>query len=381
MSNSLKRSHIYDYNIKYAKMTNFAGFSMPIWYKGIIEEHLAVRNDAGLFDVSHMGRIVVSGKEAFALIDKLVPTTLEKAKVGRSFYSALLNEKGGIIDDIIVMRLEESKFLLVVNASNRSKDLEWIGKLSSEYDVKIDDVSEQIGLIAIQGPKSSQILQSLTPANIESIGRFSFFEAKVDGSECLLSRTGYTGEDGFEIFVLNSSVQRPERTLKIWKSLLDCGRDRGVLPCGLGARDTLRLEAGLCLYGNDIDESTTPIEADLKWIISMEKPNFEGKSALERQEKEGIRRKRVGFVLKQGIPRHGYPILSNENGSLSGVVTSGTFSPLLRKGIGMGYVPTEIANPGSKILIDTSGKKNDGEITRMPFYDTSKYGWRRLRSN
>jgi aminomethyltransferase len=375
-SSQLKTSHVYEYNMEFGKMTDFSGFAMPLWYRGIVEEHLAVRNNAGLFDVSHMGRVVISGKESANLIDEIIPTSVSKSRTGGGFYSALLNEKGGIVDDAILMRLEDSRFMLVVNAANRSKDFEWMLKIASNFDADVEDVSDEMGLVAIQGPKSVSILERLTDTRVGDLRRFAFCQTKVDGVECFVSRTGYTGEDGFEISILDSPVDEPVKTLKVWNSLLGKGEDEELLPCGLGARDTLRVEAGLCLYGNDIDETTSPIEADLGWIVSFEKPTFIGKRILQEQQKDGVVRKRAGFTLRQGIPRHGYSIVSDD-GSEEGSVTSGSFSPILKKGIGMGYVPTEKSLPGSEIVVDARGHRQLGKVTQMPIYDTTKYGRRR----
>ena len=355
---------------------------MPLWYRGIIEEHNAVRNAAGLFDVSHMGRIWITGKDATQYLDHVLPTASSSIRDGKAFYSAITNPKGGIKDDVIADRFNNSRYLMVVNAGNREKDLAWLVQNSHAHDVQIQDISDESALFALQGPCSNDILQSLVDFDVHSLKRFSFLECSVAGEKCLVSRTGYTGEDGFEIAVYDTPVANPERALTLWNRILEAGRESGLIPCGLGARDSLRLEAGLCLYGQDIDESTTPIEAALEGIlhIAENSKDFIGKETIEPQLKEGTSRRRVCFeMLESGIPRHGFQVLFA--GNPVGTVTSGTFAPTLKKGIGMAYVPTPLSEAGRTLSVQVRDLQKSAQVVNAPFYDTTKYGYRRTKSS
>jgi len=349
---------------------------MPLWYKGIIDEHMAVRTAAGLFDVSHMGRIWIKGKDSTKFLSYLLPTNPSSLKDYRAFYSAICNFEGGIVDDVITNRFSESLYMMVVNAGNREKDLEWLKEIGSRYDLSIEDFSDESALIAIQGPLSNLILQRICDVDLSTVKRFAFADCRISGEKSLVSRTGYTGEDGFEITVFETPLDRPQKAMKIWTNIIQSGSSFGILPCGLGARDSLRLEAGLCLHGQDIDETTTPVEAALENMITLDDRDFVGKAKMIEQLRTGPTRKRFAFsMVESGIPRHGFNITLA--GQKVGQVTSGTFSPLLKNGIGMGYVPTAISGLGQRISIQIRESEKYAEITRTPFYDTRKYGYKR----
>ena len=371
------KSHLYEFHAQHGKITDFAGFDMPLWYTSIIDEHMAVRNAAGLFDVSHMGRISIKGERASDFLEFLLPTFVGSVENGRAFYSVMCKEDGGILDDVVIDKISSSQYVMVVNAANRSKDVEWIQRHAGKFNVSIFDESNSSSLIALQGPLSRIILQDIADADLTLLKRFHFIECRVDGERCVVSRTGYTGEDGYEILVRDSPVADPKNTIKIWQAILDLGKGVGLLPCGLGARDSLRLEAGMCLYGQDIDETTTPIEASLESIVELEKKTmFIGREVMKAQIESGVRRKRVAFMmLESGIPRHGHEAIFA--GQKIGVVTSGSFSPLLKKGIGMAYVPPQLSMQGNKLWIRIRESDKLAEVVKTPFYDTARYGSRR----
>lgn len=350
---------------------------MPLWYSGIIEEHNAVRNSAGLFDVSHMGRFAITGKDATTFLNSTLPSDAKKVKDNRAFYSTICNENGGIVDDTVTNKLSDMNYLMVVNAGNREKDWRALIERSHGLEVQLEDLSDSIALIAFQGPLAAEILQGLCDIDLFSLKRFGLAFCEISGSKCLLSRTGYTGEDGFEIAIYNSPLNDPKNALDVWNSLLSRGRDKGVLPCGLGARDSLRLEAGMCLYGNDIDDATTPVEADLSYIISHDKKEeYPGKPIIESQLKNGPQRIRIALKMQSGgIPRHGFEI--KFSGSRVGTVTSGTFSPTIKNGIGMGYVPTELSQKGQTISIQVRASEQLAFIVNTPFYDPTRFGYKR----
>jgi len=370
-----KKSHLYQFHRENGKLTEFSGFDMPIWYKGIIDEHLAVRNAAGLFDVSHMGRVWITGDKATDFLSNLLPTDPALIKDGRAFYSTICNEQGGIVDDVITNKFSNDRYLMVVNAGNRSKDLGWLRNHSSRLEVRLEDISDNSALIAFQGPLATAVLQKITDFDLESVRRFAFSYANVAGERTLVSRTGYTGEDGFEITVFDSPVDEPSRAMKIWNEILRTGVESGVLPCGLGARDSLRLEAGMCLYGQDIDDTTTPVEAALEFVLTN-KGQYVGREKIDLQLRSGVDRKRIAFSMAEpGIPRHGFNITLA--GNSVGTVTSGTFSPILKNGIGMGYVRTPLSELGQKITVELRGSGKMAKVTSTPFYDTSKFGYKR----
>jgi aminomethyltransferase len=374
-----RRSHLYDYHREHGKITEFAGFDMPLWYTGIVEEHNAVRNAAGIFDVSHMGRFSIKGKDATAFLDHVLPSDVQKVKSARAFYSAICKEDAGILDDAVTNKLGDVDYIMVVNSSNRAKDMNWLKEHVGSFSVELDDQSDNSALIAFQGPLAQEILQKVCDLDLSLVKRFWVAHCKLLGSECLVSRTGYTGEDGFEIDVLDCPLASPEKAIKIWNEILARGKESGVLPCGLGARDSLRLEAGMCLYGNDIDETTSPVEASLEFILSREKADhYIGKDVIESQVKDGVKRKRVTFsMLSGGVPRHGFEIkLSGKN---IGNVTSGTFSPTVKKGIGMGYVPSELSENGTSLSIQIRNNEQIASVVQTPFYDTTRYGFKRSK--
>jgi aminomethyltransferase len=371
----VKVTQLYLYHKENAKIVEFAGFKMPLWYKGIRDEHMAVRERVGLFDVSHMGRYKIEGNEAIKFMNYLLPSNMERLKVGRCSYATMLNERGGIIDDEVTSKLSELRFLMVANAATRKKDWDWIQLQAKSFNVEVKNISDESAMFALQGPFAQKTLQKLVDVNLSEVKRFANRITKIKGNEVLISRTGYTGEDGFEIIVFNTSINEPKRAEDVWYALLEAGKEFGIMPCGLGARDTLRLEAGMCLYGNDIDENTTPLEANLSWFIDFSK-DFIGKAALEKQKEEGVKRIRVGIMMKsRAIPRAGYKVI--KDGEEIGKLTSGTFSPLLKVGIAMGYITSEFNEEGNEVSVEIRGKEEQAFIKSMPFYDTTKYGFRR----
>ena len=353
-----------------AKMADFAGYNMPISYSSIIEEHMAVRNGVGIFDVSHMGEFILRGKDALKLVQSLTSNDASKLTPGDVQYSCLPNDNGGIVDDLLVYRLfddkcsaDEQAFMLVVNASNMQKDWEWINA-NNEYDLELIDISDNTGLIALQGPMAVKVLAKITDVDVESISYYKFKKGSVAGIEnVLISATGYTGSGGFELYV------KSDDTENLWNSLMEAGKEYGIQPCGLGARDTLRLEMGFCLYGNDIDDTTSPLEAGLGWITKLAKDsNFPSKQFLIDQKANGVTKKLIGFILDdRRVPRHGYKIF-NLDGEEIGVVTSGTQSPSLGQPIGMGYVKSEYASIDGQIQIGFGNKLLMGKIVKIPFY-------------
>jgi aminomethyltransferase len=345
-----------------ARMVSFAGWDMPVEYSGITNEHMAVRTRAGVFDVSHMGQIEIAGANALAAVQRISCNDAATLQVGQVQYAGLLTSEGTFVDDMLVYRMAPNHFMLVVNSSNASKDFAWISEqVKAVGGAAAVDTSSRYALIAIQGPASAEVLQPLTGLDLSALKYYWFGHGEVAGARATISRTGYTGEDGFEIFV------PPNMADRVWQALLESGRSADVLPCGLGARDTLRLEAAMRLWGNDIDESTTALEAGMAWIVSWEKGDFVGRERLQEQKERGIARKLVGFeMLDRGIARHGYPVLSGDRPA--GVVTSGTQTPFLKKSIGMAYVPRELSTVDTEIVVDIRGRASKARIVRMPFY-------------
>lgn len=344
-----------------AKMVDFAGFYMPVQYEGVNAEHETVRNGIGVFDVSHMGEFLLTGEKALDLIQKVTSNDASVIEIGKAQYSCLPNDKGGIIDDLIIYRIKENQYLLVVNASNIDKDWEWISK-HNDMGVEMRNLSDDYALLAIQGPKSIEVMQSLTSINLSEIPYYSFKVADFAGIEyVIISATGYTGSGGFEIYCKNDEVEQ------IWNKVFEAGKDFGIKPIGLAARDTLRLEMGFCLYGNDIDDTTSPLEAGLGWITKFTK-DFVNSENLKKQKEEGVKRKLVGFELvERGIPRHDYEIV-DKDGNVIGKVTSGTMAPSLGKGIGMGYVTTEFSKTDSEIYIKIRNNNVLAKVVKTPFY-------------
>jgi aminomethyltransferase len=349
-----------------AKMVPFGGWDMPVEYSGLSNEHAAVRTRAGIFDVSHMGEIEIAGKDALAAVQRISSNDASKLQVGQAQYSGLLTPQGTFVDDLLVYRFGPTHFLLVVNAGNIAKDYAWMAEhIQGVGDAVAVDSSSRYALIAVQGPEAVNVLQPLTGVDLASMKYYWFGHGEVANVRATVSRTGYTGEDGFEIFVPPASAD------KVWLALLESGQSADVIPCGLGARDTLRLEAGMRLHGNDIDETTTAVEADLNWIVGWKKDDFIGASALREQKASGVKRKIVGFeMLERGIGRHGYDACVG--GAKVGVVTSGTQTPYLKKAIGMAYLPVEHTSLGSEFDVDIRGRRTRARVVAMPFYKRAK---------
>jgi aminomethyltransferase len=345
-----------------AKIVPFGGYEMPVQYSGIIDEHRCVRNAVGIFDVSHMGEFEVRGRDALALVQKVTTNDASKLPPGKAQYSALCYPDGGIVDDLLVYNMGD-RFMLVVNASNIPKDFEWIRSNIGALDVELVDRTDAFSLLAIQGPSSLKTLQKLTKADLAAIPYYGFVRSVLAGVDMIISRTGYTGELGFEVY-FESSVPTAER---VWSAIMDAGAESGIKPIGLGARDTLRLEMGFCLYGNDIDQTTNPLEAGLGWITKLDKGDFVGRDVLLRAKQEGVKKKLVGFSLleEKAFPRHGYEI--RRNGKAVGNVTSGTISPVIDQGIGLGYVAAGDAQPGTEISIAIRNKEAKAHIVKIPF--------------
>ncbi len=364
MSERLKRTPLYDEHVRLgAKIIPFAGYEMPVQYPaGVSAEHQSVRTSAGLFDVSHMGEFALRGDRALEFVNRVVTNDVSRLEPGQAQYTVMCREDGGIVDDLLVYRFAEW-VRLVVNAANIDKDFDWIGRSRDGLgfgDVELRDDSDNVALLALQGPESEAILAPLSDVDLSSIGYYRFVEGKVLREPCVVSRTGYTGEDGFELYC------DPESATKLWNGLLETGGDR-LQPAGLGARDTLRLELGYALYGNDIDDETTPLEAGLGWTVKFDKGDFIGRTALLEQKEKGVSRKLSGFMLEErGFPRPGYEIRCD--GEVVGTVRSGTVGPSLGVGIGTGYLPRERAVPGTAIEILIRGRPVPAEVTRMPFY-------------
>lgn len=342
------------------KMVPFAGYNMPVRYSSDIEEHMTVRNGVGVFDVSHMGEFLVKGPHALDLIQRVTSNDASKLVDGQAQYSCLPNETGGIVDDLIVYKIRDNDYMLVVNASNIDKDWAWISKFNT-MGAEMKNISDDTCLFAVQGPKAVFTLQKLTPTDLSTIKYYHFTVGEFAGvPDVIMSNTGYTGAGGFEIYVGSKHAE------KIWNAIFEAGKEYGIKPIGLGARDTLRLEMGFCLYGNDIDDTTSPLEGGLGWITKFTK-DFTNARAIQQQKNAGVSRKLVGFkMIDKGIPRHDY-VIKNGAGETIGKVTSGTMSPVLGIGIGLGYVSTESATPGSEIFIDIRGKAIRAEVSKTPF--------------
>lgn len=345
-----------------AKMVPFAGFNMPVYYSGIKDEHLAVRNSAGIFDVSHMGEFLVSGKRAFELLQFIASNDISRLEPGKAQYNCMPNDKGGIVDDLIIYNLEENNYMMVVNAANIDKDWEWVNKQNQNFHAQLENISYETTLIAVQGPRATELLQKLTDIDLNTIGFYRFTTGSIAGADdVIISGTGYTGSGGFELYCNNRDAEI------VWDHVMDAGMPYNIKPAGLGARDTLRIEAGLALYGNDIDGDTSPLEARLGWITKFTK-QFIAKDLLEKQKEEGVQRKLVGLVMNsRGIPRKDFEI-TDMNEELVGTVTSGTMSPILEKPIAMGYVKKGYTKPGTQLKVKLRNKFAEGEVIKLPFY-------------
>lgn len=357
-SDGLKRTPLYDSHVEAgARLVDFAGWEMPVQYAGVIEEHRAVRTEAGLFDVSHMGEVRVRGEGAEAFLQRITPNDVSKLAPGRAHYSGLLTERGTYVDDLLIYRLAADDFLVVVNASNADRDFDWMAS-RTEGQAEVENVSDRYALLALQGPKAVEILTPLATPGAADLRYYGFLQGEVAGVPALISRTGYTGEDGFELYL------DPADAPAVWRKLLESG----ATPAGLGARDTLRLEAAMALYGHEIDESTTPFEAGLAWVVKLDKGDFLGRDALAAQRQQGVGKKLVGFEVQgRGIARQGHGVLS-EGGESVGAVTSGTWSPTFEKALGLAYVPPEMAAPGTPVTVDVRGKGLSAVVVETPFY-------------
>ncbi|MDC0874663.1 glycine cleavage system aminomethyltransferase GcvT [Flavobacteriaceae bacterium] len=358
----MKKTTLYNTHLNLnAKMTPFGGYEMPVQYSGVTKEHLAVRKGVGVFDVSHMGEFMVSGPKAFGLLQYICSNDISKISIGKAQYNYFPNETGGIVDDLIVYRLEEEKYLLVVNASNIEKDWKWVQKHNIDFGAVVEDQSEETALLAIQGPKAIEAMQQLTSAPLTELPYYSHTTATFAGCEnTLIATTGYTGAGGLEIYLPSSKA--PE----VWDAIMKAGADFDILPAGLAARDTLRLEMGYYLYGNEINDTTSPLAAGLNWVTKLDTGTYNADHLIN-QKKEGTPEKLVGFVLKnRGIPRAGYSIV-NQNSERIGAVTSGTQSPILSQGIGLGYVSSNYAKPGTQIAIQIRDKASLAEVVKLPF--------------
>jgi aminomethyltransferase len=360
---SLKRTPLWErHRALGGKMVAFGGWDMPVEYSGLADEHRAVRTRAGLFDVSHMGEIRVRGPKAFETVQRLTCNDVAALDDGKAQYSAFLTEQGTFVDDLLTYRIAADDYLLVVNAANTPKDVAW-AKRQESAGAAVEDESAIWAQLALQGPLAERVLQPLTDVRLADVGYYRFTTGHVAGVTALVSRTGYTGEDGFEVYV------HSDRAGAVWDAILEAGKPHGVIPTGLGARDTLRLEATLALYGNDIDDTTTPWEANLGWIVKMKKGDFTGREALAKQKEAGITRRLVGFeVTGRGIARHGFPVSVDPASGPVGVVTSGTQTPTVGKPIGLAYVPVGRVTPGTPLAIDVRGRSVAARVVPTPFY-------------
>ena len=357
-----------------AQMVEFAGWDMPLQYSGITEEHMAVRNAVGLFDISHMGEIPVRGPNALDFLQRVTTNDVSKLAIGDAHYSTVLNENGGTLDDIFVHRLGEQDYMVVANAVNVDKIFNWF-KNQAKNEVELNDITMSTVMLALQGPMAQAALQKLTSFDLKTLGRFKAESIEVAGMKTLVSRSGYTGEDGFELYLFDESQSEPSRAEKLWNELLNAGKEFGIKPCGLGARDSLRLEAGYVLYGHELAEYITPLEARIGFAVKLDKGDFIGKDALLKQKEKGLPRTRIGLRIgDKAVPRQGYKVFADREEA--GYVTSGTLSPILNVGIAMGYAPLSIKD-ANEVTIEIHGKQKAAEVVEMPFYDATKFGFGR----
>src|SRR5216683_4893899 len=363
---SLKRTPLYEQHVALgARLVEFGGWEMPVQYSGILDEHRAVRTHSGLFDVSHMGEFKVEGPDALVFLQHLVPNDVSRLAINQALYTQLCLPDGGTIDDLIIYHLADNHYMLVVNAANIDKDFAWVEQQANNSIVQVTNQSDTTALLALQGPEAQTILQPLTEVDLGSISYYHCEPGVVDGVNCIISRTGYTGEDGFELYCA------PVDVVTLWNDLLAAGKERGLLPAGLGARDTLRIEAGYCLYGHELDEQTNPLEAGLGWTVKLNKGEFIGRDALLKVKEEGPKRKLIGIeMIERGISRAGYTIY--ENDQQIGSLTSGAPGPALNKNIGIGYVEASHAVVGNTVQIDIRGKRTAAQIVALPFYKRKK---------
>jgi aminomethyltransferase len=362
-----KKTQVYQYHEKHGHVVDYAGFDLPVWFEGIIPECRAVRKNVGVFDVSHMGRINVEGRDAQKFLDRLTTNDVSSLAVGQGHYSLLCKTDGGIIDDLTIFRTHDTKYLVVYNAANREKNWNWLQK-HLEGNVAMADLSDQSAMFAVQGPNAAAVLQDISRTGLDEIDRYWGRDVKVGRLACFVTRSGYTGEDGFEIYVWKTSVASPADALEVWDKILSAGKNHGIKPTGLGARDVLRLEAGMCLYGNDIDEKTSPVEAKLNFAVRLDKKtDFVGRPAIQKLKEEGPTRVRAGFtIVDRGIPRQGQEIMAT--GATVGRVTSGTLSPTLGFGLGMGYVPPAVSKPSQSFEIKIRDRTAEASVVKLPFY-------------
>ncbi|AEX84599.1 glycine cleavage system T protein [Marinitoga piezophila KA3] len=358
---NLKRTPLYDEHVRLgAKMVPFGGWEMPVWYSSLKEEHNAVRNNVGIFDVSHMGEIDIKGKDAVKFVNYLITNNVEKIKPEEIVYSPMLNENGGVIDDLLAYKYSDEHILLVVNASNIEKDYNWIAEKAKDFEVEVKNISDNIAQIAVQGPKAEEMLQEISGVDLKNISYYNFTEGRINGIECLISRTGYTGEDGFEIYL------DKEAAVPMWRKLLELLPKYDGKPAGLGARDTLRLEATYLLYGNDMNDEITALEAGLKWAVDFEK-DFIGKEGLLKEKEVGIRRRLKGIeMLEKGIPRHGYKVFVGDEEV--GFITSGTVSPTLNKPIALAMLNKPYYKKDTEIEVEIRNKRVKAKVIKIPFY-------------
>lgn len=357
----LKRTPLYQTHVDAgARMVPFGGWEMPVQYTGVIDEHRAVREAVGLFDVSHMGEVELRGPRALEVANRIITNDLNRAVNGQALYTAMCKPDGGIVDDLVVYRFASDHIFICVNAANRDKDFAWIAEHVAG-DCSVTNRSDEYAQIAVQGPKAAALVQRLTPVDLAPIGTYRFATGKVSGFEAIISRTGYTGEDGFELYVESRNATA------LWRTLMEKGADLGVKPAGLGARDSLRLEMKYALYGNDIDETTNPLEAGLGWVVKLDKTDFIGKAALVAKKEQGLKRKLVGLeMVGRGVARHGYPLLSK--GQRIGEVTSGTMGPSVGKAVAMGYVPAALSEIGTALDVEIREKPIAAVVVKTPFY-------------
>lgn len=377
MNDKLERTHLYDWHVKHGDVIPFAGWEMPVRYSGIREEHMAVRNSIGIFDTSHMSRFIITGPQALEFLQTLTTNNVSKLKINGGQYTTCLNESGGIHDDLTLYRIDEEEYIWITNASNGPKIRDHLLKHSKNFKVDVKDRSREITMIAVQGPNALKLINKMAGQDVSEYPRFSSYPVKLAGYDCYLCRTGYTGEDGVEILLLDTPFtdEGKKRATTFWEELLLQGKEFDIKPCGLGARDSCRLEAGFVLYGHELDEETTPIEAKIPYAVKFKvEPHYIGYDVVKHHKKEGgIRKTRIGLIMiDRGIPREHYPIL--QNGTPIGEVTSGGLSPTLNKGIALGYVTPNTINVGDIVEVDIKGRMRKAEITKWPFYDTELYG-------
>ncbi|MHA2428348.1 MAG: glycine cleavage system aminomethyltransferase GcvT [Candidatus Hermodarchaeia archaeon] len=372
----LKKTHIYAYHEKHGNIVDFGGYALPVWFDSIIDEHNAVRNDVGIFDTSHMGRTMAIGPDTEKFINHIITNDVSKLDMMGGLYTVMLTPEAGIIDDLITYKLKPDQFFIVYNAATREKDFAWFTKTVKGFDVELTDLSDEIAMLAVQGPNAAETLNKVTEEDITKVERFHIAEVTIEGLPCYTTRTGYTGEDGFEVYVRDCPLSNPEKALKVWNAIVNAG----AKPCGLGSRDSLRLEAGLNLSGQDIHEGTNPLEAGLRWVVKFKKEGgFIGREALLKIREEGLKRAQVGLkITGRGIPRHNYEIFDSEGKKKLGLVASGGMAPSLGYGIGLGYVPRDYRKRGTPLKVKIRNRLVDAAIVKShPFYDDSVYGWKR----